>query len=132
LPKILKNYEHVTNSRNVVMFSSILLVFSTLLSNNNGTDHKGTINYCKTYVKRVSCTWNDNIKEYSKEVTVQLGFIWLWRKVSVEFLQTRTHSWNRVFLEKLTCSQLVKKFTAFYRTRRFITTFTRARHLSLS
>jgi len=33
---------------------------------------------------------------------------------------------------KLTVSQLVKKFPAFYGTRRFITGFTRARHLSLS
>ena len=35
-------------------------------------------------------------------------------------------------LEKLTGSQLVKKFPAFYGNRRFITAFTRARHLSLS
>jgi hypothetical protein len=40
--------------------------------------------------------------------------------------------WNRVLLEKLTGLQLVKKFTAFYGTRRFITAFTRARQLSLS
>ena len=38
-------------------------------------------------------------------------------------------SQNRVLLEKLTSFQLVKKFTAFYGTRRFITTFTTARHL---
>jgi len=38
----------------------------------------------------------------------------------------------RVLLEKLTGSQLVKKFPAFYGTRRFITTFTSARRLSLS
>ena len=37
-----------------------------------------------------------------------------------------------VLLEKLTVTQLVKKFPAFYGTRRFITAFTRARHLSLS
>jgi hypothetical protein len=37
-----------------------------------------------------------------------------------------------VFLEKLTGFQLVKKFSAFYGTRRFITAFTTARHLSLS
>jgi hypothetical protein len=46
-----------------------------------------------------------------------------------------THSltpWSRVFLEKLTGSQLVKKFTAFYGRRRFITAFTSACHLSLS
>jgi hypothetical protein len=35
--------------------------------------------------------------------------------------------WSRVFLEKLTGLQLVKKFPAFYGTRRFITAFTSAR-----
>ena len=39
---------------------------------------------------------------------------------------------STVRLEKLTASQLVKKFPAFYGTRRFITVFTSARHLSLS
>ena len=39
--------------------------------------------------------------------------------------------WSRV-LEKLTGSQLVKKFLTFYGTRRFIAAFTSARHLSLS
>ena len=40
--------------------------------------------------------------------------------------------WNKVLLEKLTGSQLVKKFPAFYGTRSSITVFTSARHLSLS
>ena len=40
--------------------------------------------------------------------------------------------WCRVPLEKLTGLQLVKKFPAFYGTRRFITSFTSARHQSLS
>jgi hypothetical protein len=39
---------------------------------------------------------------------------------------------SRVFLEKLTVSQLVKKFPTFYGTRRFITAFTSASHLYLS
>ena len=39
---------------------------------------------------------------------------------------------STVLLEKLTGPQTVKKFSAFYGTRRFITTFTSARHLSLS
>jgi hypothetical protein len=39
---------------------------------------------------------------------------------------------SRVLPEKPTSSQLVKKFPAFYGTRRFITTFTTACHLSLS
>jgi hypothetical protein len=40
--------------------------------------------------------------------------------------------WSRILLEKLTGLQLVKKFPEFYGTRRFITAFTNARHLSLS
>jgi len=39
---------------------------------------------------------------------------------------------SRDLLEKLTGSQLVKKFPAFYGTRRFFTAFTSARHLCLS
>ena len=40
--------------------------------------------------------------------------------------------WCRVILQKLTGLQLVKKFPAFYGTRRFITALTSVRHLSLS
>jgi len=40
--------------------------------------------------------------------------------------------WSRVLLEKLIGFQPVKKFPAFYGTRRLITAFTSARHLSLS
>ena len=40
--------------------------------------------------------------------------------------------WWRVLLEKLTGLQLVKKFSAFHGTRRFITALTSVRHLSLS
>jgi hypothetical protein len=46
-----------------------------------------------------------------------------------------THSltpWSKVFLEKLTYSQLDKRFLAMYGSRRFITAFTKARHLSIS
>ena len=40
--------------------------------------------------------------------------------------------WRRALPDKLTGYQLVKKFPAFYGTRRFITTFTTARQLSVS
>ena len=40
--------------------------------------------------------------------------------------------WSRVLLEKLASLQLVKKFPAFYGTRRFLTALTSARHLTLS
>jgi hypothetical protein len=39
---------------------------------------------------------------------------------------------SRILLEKLNGLQLVKKFPAFYGTRRFITAFTSSRHLFLS
>jgi hypothetical protein len=37
--------------------------------------------------------------------------------------------WSKVLLEKLTVSQLAKKFTAFYGNRKFIAVFTTAHHL---
>ena len=40
--------------------------------------------------------------------------------------------WSRVLLAKLTGSQLVKTLSTFYGTRKFITAFTSARHISLS
>jgi hypothetical protein len=39
--------------------------------------------------------------------------------------------WSTVIPEKPTDPHLVKKFPAFYGIRRFITAFTRARHLSI-
>jgi hypothetical protein len=51
---------------------------------------------------------------------------------SVQWYITLLTPWSRVLFEKLTVLQLVKKFPAFYGTRKFITTFTSARHMSLS
>ena len=50
-------------------------------------------------------------------------FLLLWRVLTPR---------SRVLPEKLTCPKLLKKVPAFYRTRRFITVFTKARYLSLS
>jgi hypothetical protein len=50
------------------------------------------------------------------------------------YLSTRNNSitiCSKVLPDKLTGMQLVKKFLAFYGTRRFIAAFTSARHLSL-
>jgi len=52
------------------------------------------------------------------------------------YLLTYLHSyihtpWSRVVLEKLTGSEVVKKFPVFYGTRKFITAFIRALHLSV-
>jgi hypothetical protein len=48
------------------------------------------------------------------------------------YLLTYSLQRSRFVLEKLAGFQLVKKFPAFYGTRRFITAFTSARHQSLS
>ena len=69
--------------------------------------------------------------------TLVMIFDQLWRhtdfSVGLTYLLTYLlTSWSRVLLEKLTDSQLVEKFPAIYGTRRFITAFTSARHLSLS
>jgi len=47
----------------------------------------------------------------------------------VDFVKVIINQLNR---EALTVTQLVKKFPAFYRGRRFITLFTKACHWSLS
>ena len=44
---------------------------------------------------------------------------------------TKLTPWSRVLLDKLTISQIVNKFPAFYGTRGFNTAFTNARNLSL-
>jgi hypothetical protein len=77
--------------------------------------------------------WEDNIKMGLKEIVCE-GVDWTdltqdrdrwWTAVIVT-------PWSRVLPEKLKRPQLLKKFPAFYGTQRFITEFTRARHLSLS
>jgi hypothetical protein len=47
-------------------------------------------------------------------------------------IKLKLTSCSRVLSEKLKCPKLLKEFPAFYGTRRFITVYTRARHLSLS
>ena len=52
----------------------------------------------------------------------------LWLQKYYTYLLT---PWSRVLLEKLTGFQLVKKFPTFYGTRRFITAYISALHLSV-
>jgi hypothetical protein len=67
-------------------------------------------------------TQETGIGRILERLTHQIG-------LSVSYLLT---PYSTVLLEKLTGSQLVNKLPAFYGTRRFITAFTNARHLSLS
>jgi hypothetical protein len=51
---------------------------------------------------------------------------------TIYFLSYLIAPWSTVLLEKLSGSQTVNKCPTFYGTRKLITAFTRARHLSLS
>jgi hypothetical protein len=55
-------------------------------------------------------------------------------KISVQLITNiiKLTPWSRVLLEKLTVTQLVEKFSAFYGTCRFIILFTRAHNWPLS
>jgi len=86
-------------------------------------------------------TWSNeegNIRSYNCKLAAQF-IIWgggeggkLITAIYTYLLTYLLTPCSRVLLEKLTGSQLVKKFLTFYGTRRCITTFTSARHLSLS
>ena len=60
------------------------------------------------------------------------AFCWFTLHNCITILTYLLTPWCRVLLEKLAGLQLVKKFPAFYGTRRFITAFTSFRHPSLS
>jgi hypothetical protein len=80
---------------------------------------------CHNHMRQITGHLATN-RPYFKTKTIQLlyeAFVYL-----LMYLLTPV---SRVLLEKLTGSQLVKKFPAFYGNRRFITAFTRARHVYL-
>ena len=64
-----------------------------------------------------------------KIVTKFIGILLIY--LNVRILTYLLTPWSRVLLEKLASLQLVKKFPAFYGTRRFLTALTSAHHLSL-
>ena len=80
--------------------------------------------------KELTCKWDTSWHISSTTTTTN--------RIAINYLlhtYLLTYSltpWSRVLLEKLTGLQLVKKFPAFYGTRRFTTAFTSARQLSLS
>jgi len=51
---------------------------------------------------------------------------------ATNLLTNKLTPWSRVLPKKLTVPQPVKKFPAYYGSRRFITPLTSAQHLSLS
>ena len=80
---------------------------------------------CFFFYDKAARAWGSHFTSGSVDVTNE----WVYSSYLLANLLT---PWSTVLPEKLTCSHLVKKFPAFYGTLRFITTFTSARHLSLS
>ena len=105
-------------------------------SKNNNTDDSAkadiTQEVCGTHK-----TWKEG-RHKSTLLTVQ-QWTMIWRLMYKSFflrlskiLYYLLTPWSRVFLQNLTSFKLVKKFSAFYETWMFITTYTSAHHLSLS
>ena len=83
------------------------------------------------YQKRSATKWISYITTQRRKAN-WIGHI-LHRICLISYLLTYLLTpWSRVLLDKLTGSSIVQKFPAFYGTRKFITAFTSARHLSLS
>ena len=89
-------------------------------------DAMGTAPYFTKYCRQINQIWRQCATLGLRPTNVTNTYL----SISV-FLYLLT-PWCRVLLEKLTGLQPVKKFPAFYGTRRFIATLTSARHLSLS
>ena len=80
-------------------------------------------------------TFNFLSKNYSQQVGQYSNNFSPFCSPSLAFFLQATYlltAWCRVLLEKLTGLQLVKKFSAFHGTRRFITALKSVHHLSLS
>ena len=87
---------------------------------------------CVFYSHSVKILLNWSVKEGNREGMYMHANTWSRLPKICYLLTCLLTPWSRVLLEKLASLQLVKKFTAFYGTRRFLTALTSARHLSLS
>ena len=86
----------------------------------------------ETLKKRVTYSWNGWSTSLRFRPGVQQATKYCMYTEYLGLLTYLLTPWCRVLLEKLTGLKLVKKFPAFYGTRRFITAFTSFRHPSLS
>jgi hypothetical protein len=111
--------------------SSTTLVYVHIQGGSNMTG----IN-CDLFTHRQSRSYLNHLVSYDTKVCLWLQ-LWYMRRnkhnLTITYLLTYLLTpWSTVLPEKLKSPELLKKFPAFYGTRRFITAFTRARHLSLS
>ena len=86
-------------------------------------DHRIPLTSQTVPIKPITATYNETVYFPEPERNSQTRRLYL-----LTYFLT---PWSRALPDKLTSSQLVKKFSAFYGTRRFITVYKSARHLSL-
>jgi hypothetical protein len=87
--------------------------------------HKAEDHKLTEAMDEVNC---NSYPSHIKQVTFQQG-----NKYQDSLYESNKQTpWSRVLLKKLRVRSASQKFPAFYGTRRFITMFTRARHLSIS
>jgi hypothetical protein len=100
------------------------------------SDEQGEIFHNGEKICRGGTRQRERERERERESSQNMFADYCWNlteEVSITYLLTYLLTpWGRVLPEKLKRPELLKKFPAFYGTRRFITAFTRARHLSLS
>jgi hypothetical protein len=109
---------HYTCSHNIVFYINITII---VLRNAASNDVE-----CKTFNFQGRLAWTRNgIYRKCHHSVLCNSF------TPCETIFIALTLWIKVLLYKLIVSQLVKKFAAFYRTRRFITVFITALHWSL-
>jgi len=84
----------------------------------------GNLNFLEPSGTIQACNWTASSLNFNI-------YIYIYIYIHKQFLCHLLTPCSTVLLQKLTDSQSVKKFPAFYGTRRFITAFTSARQLSL-
>jgi len=97
------------------------LIWRRIRTSGGGVVSKAAMNFRVPKNAGNFLTWRGNIS-FSRKT--------LLHEVSSE-VYVLLNPWSRFLPDKLAGFQLVKKFAAFYGSRRFITAFTRARHLFL-
>ena len=91
--------------------------------------NQGDSNFCPQ--RSLTCVFATILKMKSYDFPIQRQLICFYNTDEDSTVRYALTPWSRALPEKLTSPQLVKKFPAFYGTRRFITAFITARHLSL-
>jgi len=117
----------------------IVHIYYTVLTTNIATNKVSCLLYFRTQCQQYTqCVYNwclqslqihTKLTHKSANSNIHSYFTEICQACRPYYLLT---PWSRVLLEKLTGLQVVNKFPAFYGTRRFVTAFTSARHLSLS